>query len=145
VFPFLGRARRQGVSVGGEDRRPRRQFDLAFQVLAAAQAGEDEARVPVDAAVRVGQLDLVLEASESDRGDGDRDRYRGLAVVRGGVVRGARIERAQRRHLLGIAVGDREIVDVDRRFRGWVQLLVHGREVVRGPGLGEAVRGFLLG
>ena len=44
-----------GRAVGGEDRRPRRQLDLVLEVLVAAQAGEDEARVPGDAAVLVGE------------------------------------------------------------------------------------------
>ena len=80
----LGRAFGQRRAVGGEDRRPRRQFDLAFQVLAFAQAREDEAGVPGDAAFGVGQLELVFEAAEGDGGDGDRHRDDGLAVALGG-------------------------------------------------------------
>jgi hypothetical protein len=145
VFAFLGRAFGEGRAVGGEDPRPRRQLDLAFQVLALSQAGEDEAGIPIDAAVGVGDVDLVFEAPEGDGGDDDRDRHHGLAIARGRVVGGAGFEREQGRHPIGLAVGDDEVVELDRRPRGRVQLLVHGGEFVGRPGRGEPSGGVLLG
>ena len=44
VRPRFCRSLGEGRAVGGEDRGTRGEFDLAFQVLAAAQAGKDEAR-----------------------------------------------------------------------------------------------------
>src|SRR5262249_12672842 len=54
VFAFVGGSLGQRRAVVGEDRRPLRQFDVGFEVLALGEAGEDEARVPGDAAVGEG-------------------------------------------------------------------------------------------
>ena len=67
VFAGVGVAFGERGAVGGEDRRPRRQFDLAFEVLAGAQPGEDEARVPGDAAFVVGEVEVGFDRAEGDR------------------------------------------------------------------------------
>ena len=116
VCAGFGRALGERRAVGGEDRRPRRQLDLVFEVLAAAQAGEDEARVPGDAAFVEGQVELGLRPC--------RRRPCAAAIGTGTtvvpflddrVLGRVGFERAQRRDLLGFAVGDDEVVELDLR------------------------------
>jgi len=144
VFAFGGGAFGQRRPVAGEDRRPRRQVDPVFEVLAGGEAGEDQARIPIDAAFVVGHLELGADVAEGDRArhDGHRDDLGAALVPR--VLRRADFEAAQGRHLGGLAVGGRELVGADGAPRGFVQLSVHRGEVLVGPGRGEALRGFLL-
>ena len=74
MFAGVGVSLGERGAVGGEDRRPRRQLDLVLEVLVAAQAGEDETRVPGDAAVLVGDVEVGLDRAEGDRPGVDRDR-----------------------------------------------------------------------
>ena len=131
----VGRPLGQGSAVGGEDRRPRRQLDPALQVLAAAQPGEEEAPAPGDPAFGEGQVDVGVDGTEGDRVGDDRDRHGRHACGLGCFPRGARLQRAQRRHPFCFAVCLGEFGDPDRPFRGGVQLPYTSRRIRAAPRL----------
>src|SRR4029077_12782434 len=81
VFAGVGVAFGERRAVGGEDRGPRGELDFAFEVLAAPQPGEDQARVPGDATVCVGQVEVALEFAEGDGGGLERHRDDGRAAA----------------------------------------------------------------
>ena len=99
------------------------------------------------AAFGEGQVELVFEPAEGDGGDrAAAPAPRSSPSRELGVLGGAGDEAAQGRDLSRLR-GRRaaKSLRADRRLRGVVQLPVHRREVVRRPGFGEAVGGFLLG
>ena len=107
-----------GDAVAGEDRRAGGQLGLALQALAATQAREDEARVPGDAAV------LEKRARGRPRPSRRRPWWRRSPPARiaapsaEGDLPANRLEGAQRRDLLRVAIGGDEVFDVDRLLRG---------------------------
>ena len=139
------RALGQRGPVAGQDRRPLGEADPALELLAAPQAGEDEARVPVDAAVGEGQGQLVGDPAEGDRPDLQRHPHDGPVAFAGGVGRLARVQGAGRRRRLRFEVGLGQAADGDLARGGRIQLGVHGGEVAADEARDEAAGGLLLG
>ena len=102
-----------------------------FQLLAAAQAGEDEVGRPVDPAFRPGQVELVFDLAEGDGLDHQRHRDDRLAGFGAGVLGLVGDEAALRRDLAALRGSRRRTAWADRFLRGVVQLRVHRREVLR--------------
>ncbi len=116
------RSGRQRGAVGGEDRRSRRQIDLALQVLIAFHAGKGEAFLPGDPSFGEGKLDRLLHLAEGHGVDGDRHRHGrrpvGHAFVLerldgSGIAGCVCLQQAGGRYLRGFAVGDDEVVEPD--------------------------------
>jgi len=144
VFAFGRFAFGERRAVGGEDRGAGRQFGFRFQLFAAAQAGEDEEGGPVDAAFRPRQVELGVDDAEGHGFDLQRHRHHRLAFLGAGVFGRVGDQAAHRRDVARFAVLGDELLHPGRFLGGVVQLRVHGREILRLPGFGEAVGGVLL-